>query len=159
MADARLFFDGLITLRASFAKYLGERADIVYAADFEAACVKIQEGRAHQLSRAQKAAVSQLVVREAPATGAASDGAQDAAKRRKTTGSSGDEEESFVELLKSARKAYPLVAAIPPTSNIVERLFSVARLTLGLERHNLLPITFEAILLLRLNDDYWGVHG
>ncbi|KAG3115643.1 hypothetical protein PI125_g5367 [Phytophthora idaei] len=103
MADARLFFDGFITLRASFAKYLGvlffiiifkflyltihylmmykgERADIVYAADFEAACVKIQEGRAHQLSRAQKAAVSQLAVREAPATGAASDGAQDAAK-------------------------------------------------------------------------------
>ncbi|KAG6967817.1 hypothetical protein JG688_00006107 [Phytophthora aleatoria] len=124
MADARLFFDGLITLRASFAKYLGERPDIVYAADFEAACVKVQEGRAHQLSRAQKAAVSQLVVREAPATGAASDGAQDAAKRRKRTGSSGDEEESFVELLKSAR----------------------------LERHNLLPITFEAILLLRLSD-------
>ncbi|KAG3201992.1 hypothetical protein PC128_g3508 [Phytophthora cactorum] len=54
MADARLFFDGLITLRASFAKNLGERADIVYAADFEAACVKNHEGRAHQLSRAQK---------------------------------------------------------------------------------------------------------
>ncbi|KAF1785608.1 hypothetical protein GQ600_20796 [Phytophthora cactorum] len=44
MADAHLLFDGLITLRASFAKYLGERAEIVYAADFEAACVKIQEG-------------------------------------------------------------------------------------------------------------------
>ncbi|KAG3074773.1 hypothetical protein PI125_g21897 [Phytophthora idaei] len=84
--------------------YKGERADIVYAADIEAACVKIQEGRAHQLSRAQKAAVSQLAVREAPATGAASDGAQAAAKRRKKTGSSGDEEEYFVERLKSARK-------------------------------------------------------
>ncbi|KAG3238196.1 hypothetical protein PI124_g16835 [Phytophthora idaei] len=105
MADARSFFDELITLRASFTKYLGERADIVYAADFEAAGVKIQEGRAHQLSRAQKAAVIQLAVREAPATGAASDGALAAAKRRKTTGSSGDEEESFVERLKSARKA------------------------------------------------------
>ncbi|KAG3150341.1 hypothetical protein PI126_g11562 [Phytophthora idaei] len=45
MADARLLFDGLITLRASFAKYLGERAEIVYAADFEAACVKIQDGQ------------------------------------------------------------------------------------------------------------------
>ncbi|KAG3003586.1 hypothetical protein PC128_g20814 [Phytophthora cactorum] len=164
MADTRLLFDGLIPLRASFAKYLGERAEIVYAADFEAACVKIQEGRAHQLSRAQKAAVSQLAVREAPAIGATSDGAQAAAKRRKTTGSSGDEEESFVGRLKSARKAmrgktlYPLVAAIPPTSNIVERLFSVARLALGLEHHNLLPITFEAaILFLRLSDGYWDV--
>ncbi|KAG4231845.1 hypothetical protein PC116_g19903 [Phytophthora cactorum] len=105
MADARLLFDGLITLRASFAKYLCERAEIVYAADFEAACLKIREGRAHQLSRAQKAAVSQLAVREAPATGAASDGAQTAAKRRKATGSSGDEEESFVEHLKGSRKA------------------------------------------------------
>ncbi|KAG3120775.1 hypothetical protein PI125_g818 [Phytophthora idaei] len=143
--------------------YKGERPDIVYAADFEAACVKVQEGRAHQLSRPQKAAVSQLAVREASATGAASDGAQAAAKRHKTTSSSGDEEESFVERLKSARKAvrektsYSLVAAIPPTSNIVERLFSVARLTLGLERPNLLPITFEAILFLHLNDGYWDV--
>ncbi|KAF1788234.1 hypothetical protein GQ600_11969 [Phytophthora cactorum] len=96
-----LVFDGLITLRASLLS-ICERAEIVYAADFEAACLKIQEGRAHQLSRAQKAAVSQLAVREAPATGAASDGAQTAAKRRKTTGSSGDEEESFVEHLKGA---------------------------------------------------------
>ncbi|KAG6941660.1 hypothetical protein JG688_00018555 [Phytophthora aleatoria] len=88
------------------------------------------------------ARLCQLAVREAPATGAASDGAQAAAKRRKTTGSSGDEEEYFVERLKSARKA---------------RLFSVARLTLGLEHHNLLPITFEAILFLRLNDGYWDV--
>ncbi|KAG2809851.1 hypothetical protein PC119_g24787 [Phytophthora cactorum] len=85
--------------------YLGERADIVNAADFEAVCVKIQEGRAHQLSCAQKAAVSQLAAREAPDTGAASDGAQAEAKQRKTTGSSGDEEEYFVERLKSARKA------------------------------------------------------
>ncbi|KAG2791139.1 hypothetical protein PC116_g11350 [Phytophthora cactorum] len=85
--------------------YKGERADIVNAADFEAVCVKIQEGRAHQLSCAQKAAVSQLAAREAPDTGAASDGAQAEAKQRKTTGSSGDEEEYFVERLKSARKA------------------------------------------------------
>ncbi|KAG3082249.1 hypothetical protein PI125_g19977 [Phytophthora idaei] len=105
--------------------YKGERAEIVYAADFEAACVKIQDGRAHQLSRPHKATASQLAVREAPAIGAGSDGAQAAAKQRKTTSSSGDEEESFVERLKSARKAmrgktlYPLVAAIPPTSNIV----------------------------------------
>ncbi|KAG6949909.1 hypothetical protein JG687_00014560 [Phytophthora cactorum] len=76
--------------------------------------------------------------------------------RRKATGCSGDEEESFVERLKSARKAVR-VAEIPPTSNIVERLFSVARITLGLERHNMLPITFEAILFLRLNDGYWDV--
>ncbi|KAF1786168.1 hypothetical protein GQ600_4343 [Phytophthora cactorum] len=115
--------------------YKGERAEIVYAADFEAACLKIQEGRAHQLSRAQKAAVSQLAVREAPATGAASDGAQAAALRRKTTGSSGDEEESFVERLKSARKA----CCTPNT------------------RPGALPITFEAILFLRLNDGYWNV--
>ncbi|KAF1786968.1 hypothetical protein GQ600_27818 [Phytophthora cactorum] len=73
--------------------YKGERADIVYAADFEAACVKNHEGPA----------VSQLAVREASATGAASDGDQATAMRRKATGCSGDEEESFVERLKSAR--------------------------------------------------------
>ncbi|KAG6970681.1 hypothetical protein JG687_00002482, partial [Phytophthora cactorum] len=50
MADAHLF------LMDSSPCAPRERADIVYAADFEAACVKIQEGRAHQLSRTQKAA-------------------------------------------------------------------------------------------------------
>ncbi|KAF1788880.1 hypothetical protein GQ600_11922 [Phytophthora cactorum] len=92
MAEARSF---LMNSSPCAPRTLSERADIVYTADFEAAGVKIQEGRAHQLSRAQKAAVIQLAVREAPATGAASDGALAAAKRRKTTGSSGDEEESF----------------------------------------------------------------
>ncbi|KAF1785705.1 hypothetical protein GQ600_9748 [Phytophthora cactorum] len=79
MADTRLLFDGLIPLRASFAKYLGKRAEIVYAADFEAACVKIQEGRAHQLS------VHRKRCQPTSSIGATSDGAQAAAKRRKTT--------------------------------------------------------------------------
>ncbi|KAG6970337.1 hypothetical protein JG687_00002685, partial [Phytophthora cactorum] len=45
----------------------------------------------------------------------------------------------------------------PPTSNIVERFFSVARTTFGHERNSLQPITLEQILFLRQNESYWDV--
>eukprot|EP00644_Phytophthora_capsici_P002574 jgi/Phyca11/105692/e_gw1.11.241.1 len=50
---------------------------------------------------------------------------------------------------------YNLVASIPPTSNIVERLFSIAKVTLGTQRQALRPITLEMILFLRANNSYW----
>ncbi|ETN04096.1 hypothetical protein PPTG_15271 [Phytophthora nicotianae INRA-310] len=40
---------------------------------------------------------------------------------------------------------YKLLSAIPPTSNVVERLFSVARAVLRLERHRMPPLTLEMI--------------
>ena len=44
---------------------------------------------------------------------------------------------------------------IPPTSNIVERLFSVAKLLWRNQRASLLPITFEVILFLKANMNWW----
>ncbi|EGZ29154.1 hypothetical protein PHYSODRAFT_475997, partial [Phytophthora sojae] len=48
-----------------------------------------------------------------------------------------------------------LLASIPPTSNVVERFFSIARATFGLQRHALQPYTLEMLLFLRQNADYW----
>eukprot|EP00644_Phytophthora_capsici_P018605 jgi/Phyca11/128089/e_gw1.73.133.1 len=48
-----------------------------------------------------------------------------------------------------------LIHTIPPTSNLAERLFSVARATYGLDRHSLLPISLEMLLFLRANERYW----
>ncbi|KAG6960319.1 hypothetical protein JG687_00008279, partial [Phytophthora cactorum] len=39
-----------------------------------------------------------------------------------------------------------LLSSIPPTSNFVERCFSVARTTNGQERHSLQSITLEMVL-------------
>ncbi|ETP19100.1 hypothetical protein F441_06785 [Phytophthora nicotianae CJ01A1] len=51
---------------------------------------------------------------------------------------------------------YELLGCIPPTSNIVERFFSVARTTYGQERHSLNRITLEMVLFLRQNSVYWA---
>ncbi|RAW42470.1 hypothetical protein PC110_g1343 [Phytophthora cactorum] len=53
--------------------------------------------------------------------------------------------------------AYELLDVIPPTSNIVERLFSSTRMVLRYERNRLSPFTLEMILFLRVNETYWDV--
>ena len=52
---------------------------------------------------------------------------------------------------------YMDLSFIPPTSNIVERLFSTAKLILRDQRASLLPITFEMILFLKVNMDWWNL--
>ncbi|KAE9041408.1 hypothetical protein PR002_g4466 [Phytophthora rubi] len=71
--------------------------------------------------------------------------------------------EGFAERILKKRKVtpslatYPLVRAIPPTSNVVERLFSVARVMIGHERQALTPAAVEMLLFLKTNAAYWGV--
>ncbi|EGZ10835.1 hypothetical protein PHYSODRAFT_521288 [Phytophthora sojae] len=48
-----------------------------------------------------------------------------------------------------------LINVIPPTSNLTERLFSMARSTFGLERHSLSAQSIEMILFLKVNRSYW----
>jgi hypothetical protein len=73
------------------------------------------------------------------------------------------DEEGFAEHILKRRRisskapTYKLLEAIPPTSNEVERLFSVARAVLHLERHRLSPMTLEMILFLKVNSSNWNV--
>ncbi|OWZ22933.1 hypothetical protein PHMEG_0002284 [Phytophthora megakarya] len=73
------------------------------------------------------------------------------------------EEASFVAQLERKRKrsnkmqAYTLLNSIPPTSNILERFFSLARITYGHERHRLDLYTLEKILFLRVNKRLWNI--
>ena len=46
---------------------------------------------------------------------------------------------------------------IPPTSNIVERLFSLTRLTFTDYRKAILLENFESTLYLKLNGDLWDI--
>ncbi|KAG3029244.1 hypothetical protein PC121_g5610 [Phytophthora cactorum] len=73
------------------------------------------------------------------------------------------EDPSFAERILKRRKVdaapstYTLLAAIPPTSNVAERLFSSARAVLRHERHRLSPMALEMILFLKVNNSYWNV--
>ncbi|EGZ06639.1 hypothetical protein PHYSODRAFT_340857 [Phytophthora sojae] len=148
LLDVRVWFDGLIAAKPSYARYLAPRADIVHRPDFEAGCVKVLKGQAKRLTRVEKAALERFLA--APPAG---EGEQEVK----------DEEASisFVERLQKRRRleehqpCYELLASIPPTSNVVERFFSIARATFGLQRHALQPYTLEMLLFLRQNADYW----
>ncbi|KAG3156279.1 hypothetical protein PC128_g21905 [Phytophthora cactorum] len=141
--EVRALFDALLQQFRVFAKYLDSSATIVEDPYFESAVVKFQRGR--PLGCQEKVALSVLKV--------ASGGP-----------SADNPDDSFAEcVLKRARVSeqtdkYILVAAIPPTSNIVERLFSMARAMIGLKRHSLQPTMVEVMLFLKVNISYWDVN-
>ncbi|RLN56451.1 hypothetical protein BBJ28_00022526 [Nothophytophthora sp. Chile5] len=142
--EVRALFDALVGYFPRLAQYLDPAATIVCDPIFESAVVKIQAGRV--MSRAEKTAVRSFK-------------AVDPAR------STSDDDDGFADrVLKRARVAgqadhYPLlINAAPPTSNQVERLFSMARVVIGMERHSLQPISIESILFLKYNSSYWNVH-
>ncbi len=64
-----------------------------------------------------------------------------------------------LQALKKKRKVtsneYIDLGFIPPTSNIVERLFSAARLVLTDYRKSMSPYTFECVMFLKVNRGLW----
>lgn len=123
---------------------LGPNAAIVRDPNFEAAIGKLQ--RARLLIRAEKQAVQAL---------------REIGQREREAA----EDDGFADrVLKRARVAdqtdhYALLAAVAPTSNIVERLFSMARAVIGIHRYSLQPIALEAMLFLKSNREFWDVHA
>ncbi|KAG3246620.1 hypothetical protein PI124_g8660 [Phytophthora idaei] len=124
LLDVRVWFDGLIAEMPSYARYLAPRADIVHSPDFEAGCVRVLKGQAKRLIRAEKVALESFMV-------------DPRAQDRATDEEQADAGASFVERIQKRRRlderqpSYELLASIPPTSNIVERYFSIARTTYG----------------------------
>ncbi|KAF1789421.1 Ribonuclease H-like domain [Phytophthora cactorum] len=144
LLDVREWFDELISVKPHYARFIGPRANIVHSPEFESGCVRVLRGNTDRLSRAEKA-VLQPFAATAPA---------DARESLE------EQQDSFVERLRKRRRLYEecveyeQLKSIPPTSNVVERFFSVARVTFGHQRHGLLPRTLETLLFLRENRSY-----
>ena len=64
-----------------------------------------------------------------------------------------------IQALKKKRKVitneFIDMSFVPPTSNIVERLFSAARLVLTDYRKSMSPYTFECVMFLKINWELW----
>ncbi|ETN08122.1 hypothetical protein PPTG_11986 [Phytophthora nicotianae INRA-310] len=135
MVDARALFDGLLEVLPSFSTHIVPDAEIVQCPEFETAAVKV-------LMRPFEREVND-VSQTAGMDGVREDGFADRIlKRRKTL---------------TPRKAYDLIAIIPPSSNVVERLFSSARAALCHEHHRLSPMALKMVLFLKVNESYWNV--
>ncbi|KAG6611397.1 uncharacterized protein IUM83_15597 [Phytophthora cinnamomi] len=139
--------ESLIAVKPQYERFIGPRANIVHSPDFESGCVRVLRGKAQRLTRAERVALQPFeAVR--PDDADASEEAEEAAA-------------SFVERLRKRRRLaqdrveYEQLKSIPPTSNVVERFFSIARVTFGHQRHGLLPRTLETILFLSQNRSYW----
>jgi hypothetical protein len=124
--------------------HLDKSASIVHSPHFENAIVKIQSGN-ENLTTAEKEAVAIFKL-----------GAADTEELDEEEG----KEESYTEsLLRRAAQAkvnkssYRSVAHVCPTSVIVERLFSRAKLVMTPHRRHMDPSTLEMLLLLRTNKD------
>ncbi|POM62988.1 hypothetical protein PHPALM_27785 [Phytophthora palmivora] len=122
MLDVRVWFDGLLSIKPHYERYIGPRAAIVHSPDFEAACVRVLGGQTSRLTRGENAALQPFcspIAEEQNSSNESSDG----------------EEISFVEQLQKRRclqakeQQYEFLSSIHPTSNVAERFFSTARIT------------------------------
>ncbi|ETL40959.1 hypothetical protein F441_08203 [Phytophthora nicotianae CJ01A1] len=156
LLDALYLFDGLMEIQPSFAKYIGKLARFCLfqllldspTPDFEKAVVNVLAVHAALLTDAETATLKPFKRR---------------ASMTSVTERAAVTKEGFAERIlnrckvPAAPATYMLLGAIPPTSNIVERLFSMARAVLRHERHRLSPILLEMILFLKVNSSRWDV--
>ncbi|KAG6947977.1 hypothetical protein JG687_00015761 [Phytophthora cactorum] len=146
LLDARDLLNGLLEVMPSFGDYLAPNAEIVHAPDFESGVVKVLGAQAKRLTCTERSSLQPFLRRAPPPV------------RQEEPVKVG-----FADRILKRRKvddvpsAYILLGAIPPTSNIFERLFSMARMVLRYERNRLSLLTLEMILFRKVNQKYWDV--
>jgi hypothetical protein len=153
MPVVRKVFDRLIASFPSMSHHLAANATIIHSKDFESAVYKLQVGD-ERLSPAEKAAVSLFKLDNA--AGANDDEAKEGEEKDDIINSilrEVEEEQAKNKRIKAT--LYRSTAHVSPTSNIVERLFSRAKLIMREQRRHMDPSSLECLLMLRLNNDLW----
>ena len=153
MAEGRGLFQLAIEFVPIMETYLGIDADIVLDEDLENAIVKILEEKEDQLTPLELIAVERFLLPvPASSTGGSalppeiSDGL--------------DIAERFLKKRRTDAKAptkYVNLKIVLPTSNVVERLFSCAKLILTDLRASLSPKNFEMLIFLKVNMEFWNI--
>ena len=150
MAKVRALFDGVVGEYPIMAQYLAPSARIVQDPVFESAIVKLLQGQDSLLNVDEHAV---LLSRGLESVDVAPVGGPVVAVGT-----------SFAQRLLQAKspdstigggRFYRDVRFVVPTSNMVERLFSKAKLVYTDRRQSLLPINFEMVLFLAVNQCLW----
>ncbi len=149
IGESQILFRSLIDtyLNFDFNSYISTEASIVHSRAFEDAIISIQSGSEHEMLSSEEAAVRRLKM---PNT-----------DRRDEDD---DSNLSFAERIlkrqriqQSNRSAYIDTRFLLPTSNPVERLFSMSKRIFSDKRRRLLPRTLEALLFLKQNRILWNM--
>ena len=132
----RKLFDALISKYPQTVEFLGPASCIVHSPIFESGICKIIENK--QLNVDKEEAMLHFKIQ---------------------TITDDENNDSFAEqVLKKQRIfQYQDLTFIPPTSNLVERLFSAASFVMTDLRKSTLPKNLETIMFLKCNREWWDV--
>ena len=138
--DVRAYFDLLIEECPELESRLGKNASIIHDPGFEEAVVKVLRKQETILTFGEKQKLEEFIIErqieeESPLTMK-----EWVAKKRRS------EESMYMDM-----------NIIPPTSNAVERLFSLVKYYYTDWRKSLAPYTLENLLLLRVNSKMWSI--
>ena len=149
LAESEELFQSVITEfpQFNFSSYLGSTASIVHNVVFERAIIKVQCGNDSQLLLAEAQSIKKLEVKAEVENEQADDRVlsivEGAMKRQK---------------LKTKIPTYVDTRFLIPTTNHVERLFSMGKRVFSSKRRSLLPRTLEALVFLKQNCKFWDVN-
>ncbi len=143
LQEVRSIFDEMLKHYPSMNYYISSDGGILHSPDFEIAIV---EDEVNSLDSTQKKLLKPF--------------------RQENNASAGvgispvkPDTPYALQALKKERKVlnneFIDICFIPPTSNIVERVFSVARLVLTDYRKSMSPYTFECVMFLKMNRKLW----
>lgn len=147
LSDVRAIFDATIEQYPLLNFYLEANAKIVHSPAFESGIVKVLDEELDQLSEKERNSISCFTE----------------VTNNSNNNLAMDDNLSLVQraLKNKKRKViyneYSSLNYVPPTSNIVERLFSNARLILTDYRKSMSPYTLECVMFLKFNRNYWDL--
>jgi hypothetical protein len=143
-------------------RYLDPKADIIHSPYFDSAVVKIMKGEEAELLVEEKIAMKSFLLNANNESVYCED-----ANRQNSVHGNDKSTLPFMDRLVAKRqkrmsKAIPSTRYINPkfllcTSNVVERLFSLAKLTFGDYRKRMSSSVFQALLFLQKNQLFWNV--
>jgi hypothetical protein len=145
--EVRGLFDKLCEKYPVVERTLGRRSQLIQDPVFENAVVKIQGGLESTLTPAEKNKVKHYLIE-------AEEGEDEAESNFAQTIIDRAREAKRMRVTKASK--YRQLDHILPTSNIVERLFSRAKIIMADRRKSMTPYHLELLLFLRMNKDLWS---
>jgi hypothetical protein len=153
--ESREIFDEVLSRYSSMDKYLAPDEDIIHSPIFDNAVVKVMKGREDELNNDEAVALIDFLI--PPVSNE-----DEQSNTNNVLSSFTIMEYVAAKRQKLADGAYKVSKYIDlrfllSTSNFVERLFSLAKITLTDHRTSMSNNTFDALLFLQKNRSYWSV--
>ena len=153
MYQVRGMFDDLIKLNRLSSQYLSSDADIVHSKDFENAVVKVLGEQENRLTPTEKRAIKRFLITETN-----NDESDESDADQPTLSFAERSRQSSLEKKRkrATESKYRPMNHVSPTTCLVERLFSRAKLIMTDHRKSMSSYHLELILCLLFHRQWWS---